>query len=348
MTQAVRVGLFGAGMIGREHAKYIAQSETLDLVAVADPMPAGADIADEYGLARYEKYADLLADDIVDAVIVALPNSMHADAAIAAIDAGVVPLVEKPIAGDLAGAERIVAASERTGVPVLVGHQRRYAPDVVAAREFIARGGLGRVVSIGLMSTWRKDDAYFDAEWRTKRGAGPILINFIHDIDVARFLLGDVEQVVGIGSSAIRGFEAPDTAGVVLRFASGAIGTGTISDAAVSPWCWDLTSGYGAYFPPPPPGDTYFISGTEAAIALPSLTVYRHDGDANWKTPFALEVLGREDGNAYAAQLEHFARVVRGEEDPVTTARDGFNTLAVAVAVSESLESGAPVTVQAR
>lgn len=346
---SLKIGLFGAGMIGREHAKYLSQSDELGLVAIADPMPAGVDLADEYGVRRYDGYADLLAEEALDGVVIALPNAMHADAAVAAMDAGVVPLVEKPLAGDLADAARIVDVSEATGIPVLVGHQRRFAPDIVAAREFIRSGELGDIVSVSLMSTWRKDEPYFDAEWRTKRGGGPVLINFIHDIDAVRYLVGEITRVVGIASSAQRSFEAPDTVGVVMSFENGTIGTGIISDASAGPWNWDLTSGYGAYFPsPPPPGDSYFIGGTKGALAIPSLTHYHYEEGGHWKTPMTTSTVDRVEANAYVQELAHFAKVITRDADPITSARDGYNSLAVAIAIGSATEAGDTVAVQSR
>src|SRR5699024_1795610 len=156
-----------------------------------------------------------------------------------------------------------------------------------------------------------------------------LLINLIHDIDAIRFLLGEIVSVVAMGTNAFRGFEVADTGGVLLRFDNGAIGTASFSDAAASPWCWDLTSGYGAYFPAPPPGDTYFIAGSEASIALPSLTVYRHDGPNHWKSPMRTSTLERVETNPYIVQLEHLVSVIREGAEPISSARDGFNSLAV-------------------
>lgn len=346
MQQIIRVGLFGAGLIGKEHAKYLGLAEGVELAAIADPAPAAAELAAELGVPHYADYNELLDNAGVDAVIIALPNVMHADAAVAAIEHGVAAIVEKPISDSLADGKRILDASEKHGVPVLVGHQRRYAPDIAAARAFIAEGGIGRVVSVGVLSSWRKNEEYYEVEWRKRKGGGPILINLIHDIDAIRYLVGEIDSVVAMGSNSIRGFEVADTGGALLRFENGAIGTATFSDAAASPWCWDLTSGYGAYFPSPPPGDTYFIAGTEASIALPSLTVYRHEGPNHWQSPITTTTLERVEVNPYIAQLEHLAAVVRDGAEPISSARDGYNTLAVAAAIDESLETQAHVTVQ--
>lgn len=347
MSKTTRIGIFGAGLIGREHAKHILNAEGVELAAIADPSPAAAETATLHDVPLYESYEELLDQAHVDAVIVALPNAMHADAAVAAIERGVPVLVEKPLADSIEAAARIVEASERTGVPVLVGHQRRFAPDISAAKEFIEQGGLGDIIAAGILSTWRKSDVYFEAAWRTQKGGGPVLINLIHDIDVIRHLVGEIESVVALGSNKARSFAVPDTVGAVLNFENGAIATAIASDAAASPWCWDLASGYGAYFPNPSnAGDVYFISGTTASLSLPSLTLHRHDGENHWQQPIVQTTLDRTEANTYVTQLEHFGAVARGEIEPVMTARDGYRTLAATLAIDESAETGNRVSVQ--
>ncbi len=83
-----------------------------------------------------------------------------------------------------------------------------------------------------------KNDEYFDVEWRRKKGAGPILVNLVHDVDLLRYLLGEPVAVQGMQSSAARGFETEDSAVVNVRFADGALASMTISDATASPWNW--------------------------------------------------------------------------------------------------------------
>lgn len=333
MTPAVKVGLIGAGLIGREHAKYCQTAKGLELFGIADVSAEAAATARQYDVPLFHDYRELLGHPDIDAVIIALPNAMHDEVAVAAMERGLPVLVEKPLADTLEAARHIVDMSEHFGVPVLVGHQRRYAPDVAAAKEFIREGGLGQIVSVAIHSTWRKDDDYFNVGWRTTKGAGPVLINLIHDIDVIRYLVGEIESTVSLGSTAARGFEVADTVGAVMKFAHGAIGTALTSDAAASPWCWDLTSGYGAYFPRPPAGDVYYISGTEASLALPSLTVSRHKGASNWQVPIEQSTLSRIEVNPYVAQLEHFCAVTLNEAAPLISAADAIKSLKVALEI---------------
>lgn len=342
MTTDIKIGLVGAGLIGREHAEYCGIANGVELAGIADPSPESAETAHKYGVSHFTDYGAMFRSGDVQAVIAAVPNAMHTDVALAAMAAGLPVLVEKPLAESLEAGQRIVHESAETGVPVLVGHQRRYAPDIAAAKAFIDEGGVGEVVSVSILSTWRKNEEYFQAPWRTAPGAGPVLINLIHDIDAIRYLVGDIEDAVSLGSSTARGFQIADTVGAVMRFANGAIGTALASDAAVSPWCWDLTSGYGAYFPDPPAGDVYFISGTEASISLPSLTVSRHEGSAHWQVPLKQTTLPRVEVNPYVAQLEHFGAVARREATPLITAADALQSLKVALSIDSS--SDGPTT----
>ncbi|MEQ3549275.1 Gfo/Idh/MocA family oxidoreductase [Pseudonocardia nematodicida] len=344
MPRPARIGLLGAGLIGTEHARTLARIDETELVAVADPSDAGRALAAELGVAHHDDYRALLAAGGVDGVVAALPNRMHADAAVAAIEHGVAVLVEKPIAGTLDEARWITEAADRTGVPVLVGHQRRYAPDVVAAKALLDSGALGEIVSVGILSTWRKHDSYFDVDWRRTAGGGPVLINLIHDLDAIRHLVGEIDSVVALGGHT-RGFEVADTVGAVLRFVGGALGTALVSDASAAPWNWDLTSGYGAYFPPPPPppGDVYFLSGTRAALSLPSLTLFTHDGDADWRSPMRTRVVERVEADAYTEQLRHFADVALRRCPPLIDAHDGTRTLAVAHAVEQAQQTGTTI-----
>jgi predicted secreted protein len=96
----------------------------------------------------------------------------------------------------------------------------------------------------------------------TFAGGGPVLINLIHEIDLLRFVCGEISSVQAIAPNAVRGFAVEDTTATILRFDDGAIATIMLSDAAVSPWSWDLTSGENpAFFNPK--ADTHFICGTE-------------------------------------------------------------------------------------
>ncbi|UUZ62610.1 Gfo/Idh/MocA family oxidoreductase [Polaromonas sp. P1-6] len=225
----------------------------------------------------YPDHQVMLAECRIGGAIVATPNSTHADIGIACLDAGVPVLMEKPVAESVEQAQRLCERAEQLGIPLLVGHQRRHNPILQRARELIANGVLGRLVSATAMAVWFKPDSYFEPAWRREAGGGPVLINLVHDIDVLRFLLGDVVSVQATMSNEVRGFEVEDTAAVVLTFANGVIAAMSVSDAAVSPWNWDLAAGESAYFVQQDV-NSYYFCGTHGSLALPRLEIWRYDG----------------------------------------------------------------------
>ena len=248
-VKPVRIAVLGAGLIGREHVKFVQAHGSTELVALADVSVDAVQFAQQIGVPCFADFNQLLEDIRPDAAIVALPNPLHVPAALSCVRLGIPALVEKPLADTLPAALQLVAASEAAAVPVLVGHQRRHSPDIRAARDAIQQGRLGALVAISGIWFVRKHERYFDAAWRRQEGGGPFLINLIHDIDCFRFLCGEIESVQAMASNALRGFPVEDTAALIMRFQSGAIGSMVLSDAVPSPWAWDLASGQAPYFP---------------------------------------------------------------------------------------------------
>lgn len=342
-SEDLRLALMGGGLIGREHAALISATPGVELVAIADPAPAGASLASEFGASHFLDYLAMLDETRPDGVIIALPNSLHAEAAIACVERGIPCLVEKPVADTLEAAMALVAAVERTNVPVLVGHQRRHSPDIAKARHLVSQGALGRLVAVNAMWVADKPGSYFDVAWRRQPGGGPLLINLIHDIDCLRFMCGDIEEVMAFTSNAVRGFEVEDTASISLRFTSGALGTVLMSDAAVSPYNWDTSAGQALYFPHQPE-NAYVLCGTKAALAVPLMDLWRHESEqGHWQDPLVKRHVTLDGSRAYANQLAHFMNVVSGDASPLVSAHDGMMTLATVLAIAESGRTRRPI-----
>lgn len=341
----VRLAVLGAGQIGRRHAEHVAAAPEAELVAVVARSQAGGDLAARHGARWFRDTASMLAACRPDGVIVATPNQVHAEHGLQAVAAGVAALVEKPLADDVAAASRLVEAAEAAGVPLLTGHHRRHSPLVARAKEIVAAGRLGTIRSVHATCWFYKPDSYFDMPWRRERGAGPILLNLIHDVDTLRHLCGEVAAVHALESNAHRGHAAEETGAVVLRFAGGALGTLTVSDAVVSPWSWELTSGENPAYPRN--DQTYLqIGGTHGSLALPALDLWTHEGERSWWSPMRRERVAREnadadaEGDALALQVRQFCRVIRGEEAPLVSGREGLNTLRVVEAIKRSAATG--------
>ncbi|MDO5604010.1 MAG: Gfo/Idh/MocA family oxidoreductase [Paracoccus sp. (in: a-proteobacteria)] len=336
----MRLCVVGSGAIGMTHVQSIASSSGMELAGIADPAPATARIASQYGTRAYADYGELITKEAPQGAIIAAPNALHLPISRAFLEAGIPVLIEKPVANSVAEGMELAAVSAATGVPALVGHHRRHHPAIRKARELIAAGALGRIAAVSITCNLMKPPEYFDADWRRQPGVGgPLLINAIHEIDLLRFTVGEIAEVMALTSSDIRGFEVEDTAAIIFRFESGALATLALSDTASTPWSWDLSSGDAPRFPK---HDivSHMFSGTEAGLSLPRLELWRHQGERAWTTPLAAERVACESRDPFLAQLEHFVAVIEGREAPLIDAREGSINLAVAEAVAASARSG--------
>ena len=342
----LRLALSGAGTIGRTHIDRISRLPGVQLAGIADPSPAAAALAQDLGVAWCATPEELLERQKPHGVIVATPNTAHVPVALACMARGAAVLVEKPVADSVAEAHALVQAQQRLGVPVLVGHHRRHNPILQRARALIAQGRLGRVVAATALAAFLKPDAYFDLAWRREPGGGPILINLIHDIDMLRFLLGEVQEVQAMNSHAARGFAVEDTAAAVLRFAGGALATVIVSDAAASPWCWDLCAGEQGQYPRQDVTSLQ-VMGSLGSLSLPDLAVWDYRGARHWHAELTREESRVHQADPYTRQIEHFCAVIRGEAQPLCDALDGLRTLEATLAVHAAAVSGAPVRLSA-
>jgi predicted dehydrogenase len=338
-----QIALFGAGTIGRTHIDRISRSENLQLAGIADPSDAGKALAHSLNVPWFADHIALLETVKPQGAVVATPNALHIAQALDCLERGVPALVEKPVADTVAEAQVLVDAQARTGVPVLVGHHRRYNPINRRARHIVQSGQLGQLVAAHVMALFLKPEPYFDAAWRRQKGGGPILINLIHEIDMLRFLCGEISSVQAMGSNAVRGFEVEDTAAAVLRFANGAVGTVLLSDTATSAWHWDMSSGEQDQYPRQST-QSHFLSGTHGSLSLPDLEYWSYKGPRSWHAEISKEQTQVHKADPYTAQLQHFAAVIAGTEAPLCSALDGLRTLQATLAVSEAAISGQAVT----
>jgi predicted dehydrogenase len=285
--------------------------------------------------------------DRPDGIILATPNRLHVEGGLTCVAAGVPALVEKPLADSVADGTRLVEAAEAAGVPLLTGHHRQHSPIMAAAREVVGSGVLGPLVAVLGSAAFYKPDAYFDVGggWRREPGGGPILLNLIHDVNNLMALAGDVVAVQAQTSNATRGFPVEDTAAVVLRFASGALGTFLLSDTAATARSWELTSREDPDYPPHEDEDAYLIAGTTGSLGIPTMRLKVYPGTRSWYEPMDRSVVPLERADPLANQVANFAEVIRGRVAPVVSGRDGLKALAVVEAIRRAADTGGTVTV---
>ncbi len=322
----LKIGLLGAGRIGRVHAINIANHSRSQLVAVSDVNEEAArSLADAYG-ARADSSEAILADASIDAVLIATSTDTHSDLIERAVAAGKAVLCEKPVDLSLERAQRCLDAVNTAGVPVMIGFNRRFDPNFSAIRASITAGEIGRpeLLSITSFDPAPPPVAY------VKVSGGLFRDMMIHDFDMANFLMGDLPKTVHAAGTSIVDPEIGkagdvDTAVVTLTYADGRIAVIKNSRRAV----------YGY-------DQRVEILGSEGLLSAGNVlenTVSKatKQGVTSAKPEFFfLERYMR----AYAAEWDAFvAAILDGAAIPVSL-KDGVAALALAEAATTSAKSG--------
>lgn len=327
--------------MGRQHYQHLQSLDQAQLCAVADPGPQAPAFAAECGVACFADHRQMLEQVRPEAVIVANPNALHVSTALDCIAAGVPVLLEKPVGIHLDEVRELVAASERADVPVLVGHHRRHNPLIARTRELIEQGALGRLTTATALWQLQKPDSYYDIPWRREPGAGMLLTNLIHELDLLRHLCGEVRQVQAFTSNDVRGFAVEDSAAIVLQFENGALGSLTGSDAVAAPWSWELDSGENPVYPRQADQPCYLLAGTRGSLSIPQLKRWHYAEDgAGWHQPLLQVEEPFAAGEALRRQLQHFVQVARRQVQPLVSAADAGRTLALVEAIRKAADSG--------
>ncbi len=330
-----RFAVVGCGSIGLRHLRNLRALGCADLVAV-DPDRASRDrAAAETGALPLADLASAL-EAGASVALVTTPTALHLAPALEAVRAGADLFVEKPLAVSLAGLDELIGEAERRGTIALVACNLRFHPGLVQLRELATAGAIGRVLSARIefgswLPGWRPTTDYRTGYAARRELGGGIVLDAIHELDYARWLLGDVASVACFADhvSSLE-LDTEDVAAILLRFASGAIGEVHLDylQRSYSRTCqligeegtlrWDFTAGETLLFDaktgrwqsfPDPPG---------------------------WET------------NAmYVAELEHFLACLAYEAEPVQGLRAGRRALEIALAALTSAEEGVIVRLAA-
>jgi len=340
MLETTRIAVVGFGLIGKRHAAAIRQDPSLHLAAIVEPSEQGRIDAGKFDTPVFATMDEMFERREIDGIVLATPTPLHLDQGLACIEHGCPVLIEKPIAVSAREAKILTDAADAADVPLLIGHHRRYNGMVRAAKQAILDGAIGNVRSIQATCWFYKPDYYFDdAPWRTKKGAGPISVNLVHDVDLLRHFCGEVSQVQAVSVPSARGFENEDLACAILTFASGTVASISVSDSIVGPWSWELTARENPAYPATNES-CYLIGGSKGGLSLPDLRVWRHQEEPDWWTPICATSLTCQSDDPLSVQMRHFADVIRGQATPLVSGIEGLRSLEVVEAIATSATSG--------
>jgi myo-inositol 2-dehydrogenase / D-chiro-inositol 1-dehydrogenase len=329
--QTIGVAFLGLGRMGETHLRNLGAISGVRVVVVADPQAERAErgrvmSGAESALTEPEKAIE---HPGVDTVVIVTPTDTHARLIEAAANAGKAVFSEKPIALDLAETQRVVRLVQERNVPVQLGFMRRYDPGYAKAKAKIEAGELGKLETFRALSR----DTY-PPSLEFLLGSGGLFLDMsVHDFDLARFLVGEVEEVNAWGSVLIdeRFAQAKDadTAVTLLRFKNGVLGV--IETSRRSNWGYDIR--------------------TEVAGSVGKVVV-----EAPQKTPL---LFAKDFGSSYdhyenfpdrfeagyRLQLEAFFAALREGRTPTPGPQDALETLRLAVAATKSWRQNRPVKV---
>ncbi|KXS93890.1 hypothetical protein AC578_1694 [Pseudocercospora eumusae] len=350
-TARIKIAIIGTGLIGPRHATSVSASPNAALHCFVDPRAETAAVAESFRVPWYESVQAMLqAERHPEAAIVCTPNHTHVAVATELLRAGIHVLVEKPLATSIEDGKKLIETAKDSDRHLIAGHHRRFNPYVTAAKQALEQGKIGRSIAVSGIWAAYKPDSYFSppTEWRAGVTGGPILINLVHDLDILQYLLGSITRVHAEKALCMRGNQAEEGAAILLRFASGVVGTFLLSDA--SPSAHNFESGTGENPAIPRMGkDFYRIFGSEGTLSVGDMTVSRHDDvdgvEKSWTSLLNEKVLAVGQQVPFDEQVENFIAVVRGLEQPRCTGLDGLSALVVCDAVRQAMVSGQPVDI---
>jgi myo-inositol 2-dehydrogenase/D-chiro-inositol 1-dehydrogenase len=324
----MRIGVAGVGRIGAMHAANLISLPQVDEVVLYDPVPGRAEFAVTDGSRAVATLDDLLGQS--DGVLVATPTDTHPVLVRACLAAGRPVLCEKPVAADLAAMSALVEEIEATAVPVLVGFQRRFDPDMVELRRRVVDGELGPVYHVRATGFDARppDPSYLP-------GSGGIFRDLlIHDLDAVPWLVGEpVTEVYASGSvlvdDAFARADDVDNAVVLLRFAGGA--HGVLCAGRHDPLGYDHRI-------------EVLGARDSVAVGLDARTPLNSLGEGGPVAgPHAYPGFPDRFRAAYRNEMRVFTEVVAGTAANPSPARDSLVSLRLAEACEESRRTGRPV-----
>ena len=342
--ERVRVGLIGCGKISKIHATALAALEEAEFGACCDQDEARArELAAAYGMPGvWSDAGDMIRSGTVDAVLVCTPHPAHEAVVVAAAEAGVHALCEKPIAADLLEADRMIAAANRAGITFGVIFQRRFWPAAQRIRQAIDAGKIG-VPIFGECSAqlWRSAEYYGADPWRGKwatEGGGVLMNQAVHAIDSFLWFMGEPVEVFGRWATLRHGayIDVEDTAVATVTFASGGLGIIQASstfqpdygfrvsvhgDRGGTLSVWEKAEGTQGY------NDVWNLPDEEPLRAAWELEEKDKPGFPGF----------------HALQIHDFLRGILDDRPPAVTGEEGRKSLEVILANYESSRTGLPV-----
>lgn len=318
----LRVAVIGVGNMGRHHARVYSEMPQVELVAVCDVNEInGRELAKKHGCAFYRDYAQMLAENKVDAISIAVPTSLHKKVACDLLNRKINVLLEKPLASNLQEAHEIIDAASAAGVKLMVGHIEKFNPAIQRLKEIIDSGRLGKIVSLNIQRI---------GGMPKNTDVSVVLDLATHDISISNYLLNSFPvEVHGLKlKNVIKNNE--DSVVVLMKYANASsfIEANWITTAKVRQMRVVGTKGY---------AQADYINQT---VTLFENSYWAKDNIFNdfkeylAKASFVDEVkIGVIKKEPLRCELEEFIASISNDREPLSNAEDGYKTLEIALKI---------------
>ena len=333
MSRKINLAIIGTGRMGSVHvANIVNKVPEANLVAICDiRLDVAQAVADRWGITRVvQDYHELLADETIEAVLIATTTSTHAEVIKDCAKAGKHIFCEKPIALDLARIDEALEAVELAGVKLQVGFNRRFDKNFQRVKEIVQSGELGRPCMLKITN---RDPELPSKEFLRVSG-GLFLDMTIHDFDMAQFQIGEVTEVYATGSvlidSELEEFGDLDTALLTLKFKDGTIGS--IDNSRQSVYGYDQRL------------EVFCLEGTAMAENEKENMVLKgnRQGFQSSRVP---NFFIQRYGPCYVEEVRKFLVSVRDDLPTVVTGEDGRKAVVVGYAAWKSFHENRPVKI---
>ena len=339
----IRIGVLGTGTIMRgSHLLTLQDHAQAELAAAGNLRPESLQrLAAEFRIPKtYTDFAAMAADRDIDAVVIALPNFLHAPVTIQMLEAGKHVLCEKPMAMSVAEGERMISAARQSGSKLMIGHMWRFDREIVWLRNLVASGKLGRIFKVKSHEVLIYDLYGEDPptnSWlvdRSLAGGGALTDMGIHSFDTLRFVLGNARptKVFASVGAYFKQIEVEDTATVMLEFEGGITAL--------------VEAGWYNLYADEQQGYTQVFGANGYARAVPSELRMFIEGEWSVIQPRIPPRQQQEDLPAFQAQLDHFIDCIVNDREPSPGGEDGLWAMRMLDAAYRSAESGQAVAIE--
>jgi UDP-N-acetylglucosamine 3-dehydrogenase len=328
-----RLAFIGLGPMGKDLLTQAHQNPKAEVAALCDIDPEALAKASEIagpGPVAYADYAELLAQEALDGVVVAVPQYLHARVSIDALNAGFHTFCEKPMGMNVAECESMIATAKRNAKGLMIGQVLRYIGVYRYMLELARSGELGKPFGVRVIRTMGKWGSPWTRPWRYKRetSGGLLLEVNVHEIDLMRCILGEAASVTAIGNRFINDeIDYEDLITATISFAQGGIGSLTVASC-------DFLGRYS--------GEVYLEQGSIYFDSVTQEVRIQRGGEETQVLPYA-EVHPEWENGVYR-EMREFVEACLGEHPVTIPGEEGLRNVAIAEACYDSMKAGRSVS----